>query len=356
MFQKLEELEKRYLELTDKLGDPQVVGDNKQYQKLNKERCDLEALVAVFCRYKAARKDLAENKELLEEKDNEIRDMAKAEIPTLEITIKNLEEELKLLLLPKDPNDDKNIYLEIRAGTGGDEAALFAAEIFRMYTKYAESKKWHVHVLGLSGSDLGGYKEVVAEISGDKVYSELKYESGTHRVQRVPTTETQGRVHTSAITVAVMPETEEVDVKLDMNEVRVDTYRSGGAGGQHVNKTDSAVRMTHIPTGLVAACQEERSQHKNRAKAIKMLTAKIYDMRERERKAKESAHRKEQVGSGDRSEKIRTYNFPQNRLTDHRINLTLYRLDQVMQGDLEETISSLRTYYQTEALKKTHEE
>lgn len=352
MFQKLEELEKRYLELTDKLADPKIAGDNKKYQKLNKERTDLEDLVTVFRDYRRNQQNLAENKNLLEEKDPGIREMAKAEIPELENRIKVLEEKLKLLLLPKDPNDDKNIFLEIRAGTGGDEAALFAAELFRMYAKYAEEKKWHVNVVESSSTGIGGFKEIVAEITGDKVYSSLKYESGTHRVQRVPKTEAQGRVHTSAVTVAVMPEAEEVDVKIDMGEVRVDTYRSSGAGGQHVNKTDSAVRMTHLPTGLVVACQDDRSQHKNRAKALKLLQAKIYDMREKERAAKEAASRKDQVGSGDRSEKIRTYNFPQNRLTDHRIGLTLYKLDQVMEGDLEEAVTALRAHYQTESLKK----
>lgn len=352
MFQKLEELEKRYSELTDKLADPQVVGDNKQYQKLNKERIDLEELVVVFRAYREVSKNLAENRELLEEKDPGIREMAKAEIPELENRLHILEEKLKLLLLPKDPIDEKNVYLEIRAGTGGDEAALFAAELFRMYARYAESRHWRLNVIGSSATGIGGFKEIVAEITGDKVYSSLKYESGTHRVQRVPKTEAQGRVHTSAVTVAVMPEAEEIDVHIDMGVVRVDTYRASGAGGQHVNKTDSAVRMTHLPTGVVVACQDDRSQHKNRAKAFKLLQAKVYDMQEKERAAKEAASRKEQVGSGDRSEKIRTYNFPQNRLTDHRIGWTLYKLDQVMEGNLEETVTALRTYYQTEALKK----
>lgn len=352
MFDKLEKVERHFQELTDSLSDPKIIGNNNLYQKLAKERSDLVTLIETYQRYKENKRQLQEAKNILDhEKDADLKKMAKEEMTELEPTLARLESELKVLLLPKDPLDEKNILLEIRAGTGGEEAALFAGELFRMYTRYAEMKGWKLEVLQSSSAGLGGVKEVIAQITGQNVYSELKFESGIHRVQRVPATEQQGRVHTSAVTVAVLPEPDEVEVHIETKDLRVDTYAAGGPGGQHVNKTESAVRLTHIPSGLVVICQDERSQHKNKARAMKVLQVRLYEKMLGEQQQEQSQARKIMVGSGDRSEKVRTYNFPQNRLTDHRVGLTLYQLDKIMEGHLEEVIQPLKTHYQAEALK-----
>lgn len=351
MFAKLEGLERKYMDLEHELAEPDVFNDQERYRKLTKAHADLRDVVEDFRRHRALQQEIAENRLLLEDADPEMRAMAQEEIRNAEAELPKIEHHLKVLLLPKDPLDEKNTILEIRAGTGGEEAALFAADLFRMYTRYAEIKGWKTEVMSESPSDTGGYKEVICLISGDKVYSHLKYEAGTHRVQRVPATEAQGRIHTSAATVAVMPEAEEVDVDIRPDDLRIDVYRASGAGGQHVNKTESAVRITHIPTGTVVTCQDEKSQHKNKARAMKVLASRILAA-ERERQNSElSADRKAQVGSGDRSERIRTYNFPQGRCTDHRVNLTLYSLDKIMAGEIEPLIEALNTYTQTEALK-----
>ncbi len=347
---KLTELEERYNQLEKELSNPDVFKDQKKYQALAKEHSDLGSVVRVYREFLDVNQEISENRELLNDPDPDMRELAQGELEELEARSGKLEAELKKLLLPKDPLDDKNVLLEIRAGTGGDEAALFAADLFRMYCRYAEEKDWKVEILSEHPTGIGGYKEVIAMISGDRVYSHLKYESGTHRVQRVPDTETQGRIHTSAVTVAVLPEADEVDVQIDPSELRIDVYRASGAGGQHVNKTESAVRITHIPTGLVVQCQDERSQHKNRAKAMKVLAARLLDLKKREQHDQLSAERKQMVGSGDRSERIRTYNFPQGRVTDHRIGLTLYRLEAIMQGDLDELLEAIGTYFQAQAL------
>lgn len=352
MFAKIEKLLGHYEDLNRKLSDPKVIGDNLLFQKLSKERAGLVELVETYQHYKLVQKELRQNKDLVEqEKHPEIRQMAKEEIPVLEKKIADLAEKLKFLLLPKDPNDDKNVFLEIRAGTGGDEAALFAAELFRMYSRFAESQRWKLEVVESSPIGIGGFKEIIVQVRGQNVYSLLKYESGVHRVQRVPKTEQQGRIHTSAVTVAVLPEPDEVEVQIDDKDLRIDTYSAGGPGGQHVNKTQSAVRITHIPSGIVVACQDERSQHKNKARAMKLLQVKLFDKMLRDQEAETAKTRKGMVGTGDRSEKIRTYNFPQNRLTDHRIGLTLYQLDKIMEGRLEEVITPIRTHFQTESLK-----
>ncbi|TYO98521.1 peptide chain release factor 1 (bRF-1) [Geothermobacter ehrlichii] len=350
MFQKLDEVEDRFREVEGLLADPGVMADQKRYLALTREHAELAEIVAAYARYKKVLEELEGNRELLRDEDPDLREMAREEIPALEAEKESLAERLKLLLLPKDPNDDKNVILEIRAGTGGDEAALFAGDLFRMYSRYAERMGWKVELLSASESDIGGFKEVVALISGDRVFSRLKFERGTHRVQRVPETEAQGRIHTSACTVAVLPEAEDVDIEINPADLRIDLFRASGAGGQHVNKTESAVRITHLPTGLVVSCQDEKSQHKNRAKAMKVLQARLYDQMQAEQQARQAADRKSQVGSGDRSERIRTYNFPQGRCTDHRIGLTLYKLDQIMQGELDEVIDALVTHHQAELL------
>ena len=350
IFDKLEGVIDRFMEVEGLLSDPTVLSDQNRFRELTREHSELSEPVEVYRRYKHINQEIEDNRELMRDEDPDMREMAKEELPALERESEELAQKLTMLMLPKDPNDGKNIILEIRAGTGGDEAALFASDLFRAYSRYAERHRWKVEILSSSESGAGGFKEVIAMISGKNVYSRLKYESGTHRVQRVPETETQGRIHTSACTVAVLPEAEDVDLDIDPSDLRIDLYRASGAGGQHVNKTESAVRITHIPTGVVVACQDEKSQHKNKARAMKVLRSRILDAMQAEQHAKEAAERKSQVGSGDRSERIRTYNFPQGRCTDHRIGLTLYKLDSIMQGDLDEMFDALTTYYQAEMM------
>jgi len=354
MFQRIKDIEKRYEELERLLSDPAVIANRSEYQKCAKEHADLTALIEAFRDYEMTGRQLDEAQQMLREGDEEFRELAKEEIPPLKARVEELEQRITVLLLPKDPNDDKNVILEIRAGTGGDEAGLFAADLFRMYARFAEMSGWRVEVLSSSAaSGMGGFKEVIAMIEGRGAYSRLKYESGVHRVQRVPVTEAQGRIHTSAVTVAVLPEAEDVEVHIDPNEIRVDVFRSGGHGGQSVNTTDSAVRLTHIPTGLVVSCQDEKSQLKNKNKGMKVLRARLLDKMQAESDAQMSEARRKQVGSGDRSERIRTYNFPQGRMTDHRIGLTLYNLQSILDGEIQSIIDALTNYYQTEALKKT---
>ncbi len=353
MFSKLKELEEKYMALEKEMSQPDIFNDRQRYLKVAKEHAELEEVVKAYRDYQKLEKQIEENKALLSDPDPEIQELAKEELNQQKKDIEKLKEKIKILLLPKDPNDEKNVLLEIRAGTGGDEAALFAADLFRMYSRYAERKGWKVEIMNASPTDIGGFKEVIALVSGDRVYSRLKYESGTHRVQRVPETETQGRIHTSAVTVAVLPEADEIDVEIDPSELRIDVFRASGAGGQHVNKTESAVRITHIPTGLVVQCQDERSQHKNKAKAMKVLYARLLDLKRREQQEHLTQERRAMVGSGDRSERIRTYNFPQGRVTDHRIGLTLYKLDAVMDGDLDEILDALGTYFQAQALAES---
>ena len=352
MFDKLDFILEKYEELSKKVSDPDVIAKQKEWQKLMKEMSDLEPIVKEYTAYKKAKEDLEEAKEILDmEDDEELREMAREELKANEAAIEEYTENLKILLLPKDPNDDKNVILEIRAGTGGDEAALFGSDLLRMYLRYAERMRWKTELIESNETEIGGVKEVVMLVKGKGAYSRLKYESGVHRVQRVPETESGGRVHTSAASVAVMPEVDDVEVNLDPNDVRVDVYRASGNGGQCVNTTDSAVRLTHMPTGLVVTCQDEKSQIKNREKAFKVLKSRLFDLMQQEQNDKIAAERKSQIGSGDRSERIRTYNFPQSRITDHRINLTLYKLDSFLDGDLDEVIDALITEDQAEKMR-----
>lgn len=353
MFERFADLDDKISHLEGRLSDPQLVSNQREYQKVVREHAHLTKLNDKYHQYMKVQEDILANKAILfdEGEDPEMKELAKAELDDLAEREKQLDEEMKIILLPKDPNDDKNTFLEIRAGTGGDEAALFAGDLFRMYSRFAESMGWRVEVMSSNPIGIGGFKEIIALISGEQVYSKLKYESGVHRVQRVPETETQGRIHTSAVTVAILPEADEVELHIDMNELKFDVFRSSGPGGQSVNTTDSAVRVTHLPTGLVVICQDEKSQHKNKAKALVVLRARLLDQLERERHDKISMDRKSQVGSGDRSERIRTYNFPQGRMTDHRINLTLYKLDAIIGGKLEDVIFPLIAHDQAEKLK-----
>ncbi|RAL23952.1 peptide chain release factor 1 [Lujinxingia litoralis] len=352
MFEKLKEVEARYHQLNSQLADPQVASDPNTFRKLAKEHALLQEVVTTFQRYKSVEGEIAENRDLLSEDDDDaIRQMAKDELERLNPELDALALTLKRLLLPRDPLDDKNTYLEIRAGTGGEEAALFAADLFRMYARYAERMGWKIEIVSTNETDRGGFREVIALIEGDSVYSRLKFEAGTHRVQRVPDTESQGRIHTSAVTVAVLPEADDVEINISDNDLKIDVYRSSGPGGQSVNTTDSAVRITHLPTGLVVTCQDEKSQHKNRAKALRVLQARLLEREREEQRQEIEAERRGQVGSGDRSERIRTYNFPQSRITDHRIGFTTHRLDEVLGGNVDELIDPLIAHHQAEALQ-----
>ena len=353
MFPKLDELEIKLTNLENKLSDSALIANQREYKKVAQEHAQVTKLAALCSRYQKVNDELAESKMMQqEEEDPELLELVKNEIEELKEEASEIENDIKLLLLPKDPNDEKNILLEIRAGTGGDEAALFVGDLFKMYSRYADEVGWKVEIMSSSPIGIGGFKEIIALISGEKVYSKLKYESGVHRVQRVPETEAQGRIHTSAVTVAVLPEAEDVEVDIDPNELRIDVFHSSGPGGQSVNKTESAIRITHLPTGLVVSCQDEKSQHKNKAKALKVLRARLLDKMEQDQHDKISENRKSQVGTGDRSERIRTYNYPQGRMTDHRINLTLYKLESIMLGKIDEIINPLIVHYQAEALKK----
>ena len=351
MFDKLDFITEKYDELAHKVSDPEVINNQPVWQKLIKEMGEMEPIVKAYKEYKKAKTELADAKEILEEGDEEMRELAKMEISELEDTIENQEAELKVLLLPKDPNDEKNVILEVRAGTGGEEAALFGADLLRMYTRYAERNRWKTELIDINDTGMGGIKEAIMLIKGKGAYSRLKYESGAHRVQRVPETESSGRVHTSAATIAVLPEVDDVEVDLNPNDVRVDVYRASGNGGQCVNTTDSAVRLTHEPTGLVVTCQDEKSQIKNKEKAFKVLKARLYDLEMQKQQDEIAGQRKSMVGSGDRSERIRTYNFPQGRVSDHRIGLTLYKLDTFLDGDIDEIVDGLITSDQAEKMK-----
>ena len=351
MLDKLLEVEKRYMELEGMMSDPGLVGQQREYKKVAKERSDLEEIVVCYREWRKVEEEIVDNRQLMDENDEAMRELVKDELVSLRERKEALETKLKFLILPKDPNDDKNVIVEIRAGTGGDEAALFAAELSRMYSRYAESRGWRVELMSSSPTGLGGYKEIILSIEGQGAYSRLKFEGGVHRVQRVPVTEGSGRIHTSAVTVAVLPEADEVELVIDPKEIRIDVFRSSGPGGQSVNTTDSAVRITHIPTGIVISCQDEKSQHKNRAKGMKILRARLLEKKQDEQASEIAASRKSMVGSGDRSERIRTYNFPQGRLTDHRINLTIYQLERVMEGQIDEVVEGLITHYQAAALK-----
>lgn len=358
MFDKLKNAENRYEEVNDALMNPNIVSDQANYAALMKELKSLTPIVEKYREYMAAKKLMEQAKELLDEggMDRELKEMAEEEFLENKEKIELFAEELKILLLPSDPNDDKNVIIEIRAGAGGDESTLFANSLYRMYSMYAESKRWKTEILSTNQNELGGYKEISFSLEGEGVYSRLKFESGVHRVQRVPETESQGRVHTSTTTVAVLPEVEEVEVDIAPGDLNIDTYRAGGAGGQHVNKTESAIRITHLPTGLVVECQDERSQHKNKDKAMKILRSRLYEKMQAEQNEKIASERKLQVGTGDRSERIRTYNYPQGRMTDHRIGLTLYKLDAILNGDLDEMLEALITYEQAEKLQSSNKD
>ena len=357
MLDKLQAIEDKYLELEQLISDPDMIAKQDEWQKLTKNHAKLTPIVTVFRRYKETRQGLADALEMLNDKlDDDFREMVQQEFTELKAKVQTQEEELRILLLPKDPNDDKNVIVEIRGGAGGDEAALFAGDLFRMYTRYADNQGWRTELLDANAPELGGFKEVVFSIQGDGAYSKLKYESGVHRVQRVPTTEASGRIHTSTVTVAVLAEAEDVDVEINNNDLRIDTYCASGAGGQHVNKTESAVRITHMPTGIVVQCQDEKSQLKNRDKAMRVLRAKLLEEAEQKQHAEMAQTRKSQVGTGDRSERIRTYNFPQGRVTDHRIGLTLHKLDFVLNGDLDELINGLITADRTEKMQQTQDD
>jgi len=347
MLNRLEEVEQKYLEIQQNLSKPDI--SPTEIHRFSKELSDLNEIIELYRKYKSTVEEVEKNRALL--KDEDLGELAQEELDQLIPERDELENQLRLMLLPKDPNDGKNVFLEIRAGTGGDEAALFAGDLFRMYSRFAEEKRWKVDVINISETGVGGIKEVIASIEGKNVYSKLKYESGVHRVQRVPTTETSGRIHTSTATVAILAEPDDVEVEIDEKDLKVDTYRASGPGGQHVNKTDSAIRITHLPSGIVVQCQDERSQHKNRAHAMRMLKAKLFEIEEEKKQSEFADERKTQVGTGERSEKIRTYNFRDGRITDHRINLTLYKIDAILSGELDELIEALTTYYQTEALK-----
>jgi peptide chain release factor 1 len=349
---RLQEAEQRHGTLERLMAEPQVVSNRGEYQRYAKEYAELGRVVERYRRYKALLRGIEGSTPLLKETDEELRRMAQEEVDALTAQQEQIEHELVLALLHKDPHDDKNVVLEIRAGTGGEEAALFAADLFRMYAKYAEANRWHVEILSQHPTGVGGFKEIIALIEGEGAYRTLKYESGVHRVQRVPVTESQGRIHTSAVTVAVLPEAEDVDIQIDPKDLKIDVYRSSGPGGQHVNTTDSAVRVTHVPTGIVTTCQDEKSQHKNKAKALKVLRARLLDIEQQRQQDELAKKRRSQVGTGDRSERIRTYNFPQGRVTDHRIGLTLYKLESVLEGNLQDIINPLIAHYQTEALQR----
>ncbi len=352
MFENLDEVEKRFQELSERLSTREIFQNPAEYRRIAKEHAHLKEILEVYGRYRDLERQIEENQELLAEEEEELREMARTEIQDLKERLQKAEKELTLLLLPEDPNDEKNILLEIRAGTGGEEAALFASDLFRMYGKYAESKQWKVEVLSRHLTGLGGLKEIIGLIQGKRVYSRLKFEAGVHRVQRVPETETQGRIHTSAVTVAVLPEADEVEVKIDPSELRIDIFRASGPGGQHVNTTDSAVRITHLPTGIVVSCQDEKSQHKNKAKAMHILKARVKNRMEQEQHNEIAQQRKTMVGTGDRSERIRTYNYPQGRVTDHRIGLTVHQLDKILEGELDILIDPILSHFQAKALAR----
>jgi len=354
MFKRLKEIDARYREIETFLSDPDVVSKQPLYQKYAKEHADLSDLVEAFREYESVQGRIEEGQTLLRENDEELKAIVKEEMPQLRERLNQLEERLKILLLPKDPNDDRNVFLEIRAGTGGDEAGLFVGNLFRMYARYAEVRRWKVEIISSTAAGgMGGFKEIIALIAGQGAYSQLKYESGVHRVQRVPLTEAQGRIHTSAVTVAILPEADDVEVNIDPNELRIDVYHSSGHGGQSLNTTDSAVRITHLPTGLVVTCQDEKSQLKNKAKAMKVLRARLLDAMVAKQNKEISENRRSQVGTGDRSERIRTYNYPQSRVTDHRINMTLYSLDNYLDGNIQNVIDALTTHFQAEALQRS---
>ncbi len=351
MYDKLQAAENRYEEINHKLSDPQVIANQDEYRALMKEHSELDEIVQKYREYKNVNKEIDDAKEMLEDKlDKDFRDMVEEELKEALEKIEVIKKELKILLVPKDPNDDKNIIVEIRGGAGGEESALFAGVLFRMYTRYAERKGWRTEIMDSNPTELGGFKEVIFSIEGRGAFSRLKFESGVHRVQRVPATEASGRIHTSTVTVAVLPEVEEVDVDINPSDLQIDTYRAGGAGGQHINKTESAIRITHIPSGLVVTCQDERSQYKNKDKAMKVLRSRLYNLAQEQQNSEVAMERKSQVGTGDRSERIRTYNYPQGRVTDHRINLTLYKIEELLDGDIEEIIDALITTDQSQKL------